>query len=97
MIAILEIIFTAKAWRKGWRWRALLPMGIGLGASLFIGMATGAGGGSIEQALPIFVLLDLGVLGSLIAMATRSPRADHSPASSSPSILPGETHGLVVK
>jgi hypothetical protein len=94
MIAVLTVIFTVRAWKKGWRWRALLPMLVGYGAAFFIGIVISADGGAFEGALPVFVLLDLVILGSVIAMASRAPKAVLSSSSVS-KIFPTATAGPV--
>lgn len=88
MIAVLEIILTISAWKKGWRWRALLPLALGCVAAFLVGAAAGANGGSVENVLPIAVLLELGVIGSLIAMVARAPRSVRTSASSPQGMLP---------
>ena len=71
---LIEVILTIVAWRKGWRWRVLVPWGVALGASLLLGMAVGASGGSVEDVSGLAVLLELGFVGWLVAMAVRAPR-----------------------
>jgi len=87
MITVLEIILTISAWKRGWRWRALLPLAVGCAAAFLVGAAVGAGGGSVEDALPIAVLLELGVVGSLITLVARAPRPVRAPASSPQGML----------
>jgi uncharacterized membrane protein YfcA len=88
MITVLEIILTISAWKRGWRWRALLPLAIGCVAGFLVGAAVGAGGGSVDDVLPIAVLMELAVVGSLIAMVARAPQSVRAPASSPQGILP---------
>jgi uncharacterized integral membrane protein len=87
MITVLEIILTISAWKRGWRWRALLPLALGCVAAFLVGAAAGANGGSVEDVLPIAVLLELAVVGSLIAMVARSPRTARLAGSSQTGIL----------
>lgn len=74
MILLIEIILTISAWRKGWKARALLPLGLGMSVSFLIGMAVGASGGTIENVIPLCVLIELAILVSLIIMAIKAPR-----------------------
>jgi hypothetical protein len=73
MLLLLEIGLTVAAWHKGWRGRALLPLGVLVGVALLIGAAVGASGGSVHQARPVLFLLDLACIGVLIGMAVRTP------------------------
>jgi hypothetical protein len=75
MLLIAEIILVITAWRKGWRWRALLPVVIAFGVAVLMGVAVGAGGGSIDSASPLFTLVDIGLVITLIAMVRRAPAA----------------------
>jgi len=74
MIMLIEILLTVKAWRKGWKGYALLPIAIGMSVSFLIGLAAGASGGKIEDILPLCVLIELTMIISLIVMAVRSPK-----------------------
>ena len=70
---LIEIALTIAAWKRGWRWRALLPMVFALVAGFLIGIAVGASGGTIEQAAPAAVVAELGVVAVLIYMVARKP------------------------
>jgi hypothetical protein len=70
---IIEIMLTIKAWRKGWRGYALLPLGILLPAGFLLGIVIGASGGGLEQALPVGILLEIACIGVLIRLAARGP------------------------
>lgn len=73
MLLILQIILTVAAWRKGWRWRALIPGALGLAFGFFIGLGIGSSGGSIEDANALFLLMDLAVTVALVVLAIRTP------------------------
>jgi hypothetical protein len=73
MIMLIEILLTIRAWRKGWKGYALLPIAIGMSVSFLIGAAVGASGGTIENILPLCVLIELMMIISLIVMAVRGP------------------------
>ena len=70
---IIEIALSVAAWRKGWKAWALLPLGVVIGIEALIWVAVGASGGSIEQAAPMLIGLDLVGMGVLIGLATREP------------------------
>jgi hypothetical protein len=74
MFLLTEIGLTVAAWRRGWRWWALLPLGGAVGLAVFLGIAVGASGGSVAQAKPVFLLLDLIGIGTLIGLVARAPR-----------------------
>ena len=74
MILIIEILLTIRAWQKGWKGWALLPLGVGILMGFFVGIAAGAGGGTIEDILPLCVLIELGIIVSLIAMSVKAPK-----------------------
>jgi hypothetical protein len=76
---IIEILLTIKAWRRGWRGFALLPLGILLPAGLLLGMVIGASGGNLEQALPVGILLEIACIGVLIRLAARGPSPAPAP------------------
>ena len=70
---LLEIILAVVAFRKGWRWRAFLPIAIGFGMGMLIGAAVGASGGSLAEVMPLAVLVDIVVLVTLGVMVGRAP------------------------
>lgn len=82
MLLILQIWLTVVAWRKGWRSRALIPVGVSLTGALVIGLAVGAGGGSFQQVAPVLVLLDLMTVAVLIGLTRRAPRSIQAEAPS---------------
>src|SRR5438046_1071483 len=88
ILLLLQIGFASAAWRNGWRWRALLPLAIDWGACIFIGMAIGAAGvTSVESAMPVALMLEIGALVALVVMSSRKPcmaLSEHSAATSAP-------------
>jgi len=76
---IIEILLTTKAWHKGWRGYALLPLGILIPAGLLLGIVIGSSGGGPEQALPVGILLEVACIGILIRMAAKGPRPAPAP------------------
>lgn len=73
LMMIIQIILTVVAWKKGWGGKALLPMVIGLGLAFIIGFSAGLAGGSPRDIAVPLVLIDLGMLISLIVMVSRKP------------------------
>lgn len=72
MLLIAEIILTIFAWRKGWKWLALLPVGICLLIGFFIGFT----GGSLEGGMTI--VPDLIATGILIWMVVKGPKSNET-------------------
>lgn len=71
---LIEIALAATAWRKGYGPRALRPFGYALGIAILMGIAVGAGEGSVEKLKPLFILLDIGVVAALLRMIHRAPK-----------------------
>ena len=78
LMLIIQIVMTAVAWKKGWGPKALLPMVIGLGLAFIIGFTAGLSGGSPRDIAAPLVLVDLGMLISLIVMVSRKPATSGS-------------------
>ena len=68
MLLIAEIILTVFAWRKGWKWRALLPVGIAFG----IGLIIGASGGGVTEGI---IFIDVAAVIALIVMVSKAPKS----------------------
>lgn len=73
---ILEIILMIAAWRRGWRWRALVPMGVGMGLGFVIGGVIGASGGDVEDSKGLFILMDIVLIFILLFMSAWGPSAE---------------------
>jgi len=73
MLLILEIALTIAAWRRGWRFRALIPVASVMAISFFIGAAVGMAGGSVGSIAPLLLVLELIGIAVLIALANRTP------------------------
>jgi len=72
---LIEIGLTCKAWKRGWKGWALTPMVVGFVCALLLGMAIGAGGGDVDAALGVGLLIDLSVIVALAIMSAKAPRA----------------------
>lgn len=68
MLLIAEIILTILAWRKGWRWLAIIPVGI----AVLIGMILGFSGGALEGAF----VFDILAIIALIVMWSKPPKTE---------------------
>jgi len=72
---IIEIILTIFAWRKGWKWLALLPIGLALLIGFSIGIGIGASGGSVADVSGGAVLIDIAAIIALIVMLVKGPKS----------------------
>ena len=62
---IIEIVLTIFAWRNGWRWLALIPVGAAVVIGFFIGINVGLTGGEIS---PAVMIIDVFAIIALIVM-----------------------------
>ena len=74
LLLLLQIILTITAWQKGWRWTALLPLGIALGIGFIIGLSVGESGGSISDVQGLTIFLDICAVVALGVMCYRGPK-----------------------
>lgn len=70
---IIEIILTIFVWRKGWRWLALLPIGIALLIGFIIGISVGMAGGTPTTGGGI-IFIDILAIIALIIMLIKGPK-----------------------
>ncbi len=73
---IIEIILTIFAWRNGWKWKALLPIGVVLILGFTIGTIisiTANNNGGVSITPPGLWLLDVLAIISLIIMFIEKP------------------------
>lgn len=73
---IIEIVLTVFAWRKGWKWLALLPMGLALIIGALIGFAIGTSGGNVTGATGFGIALDVFAIIALIIMMAKPPKLE---------------------
>jgi hypothetical protein len=64
---IIEIILTIVAWRKGWRWLALIPVSV----AFCIGIVIGSSGGPIDPLT--LVIWDILAIIALVVMVVVKP------------------------
>lgn len=75
MLLILQIILTIIAWRNGWKWKSLLPVGILLLVSLIVGFMIGASGDNIDSVQNHILVLDITSIFILLIMSFKSPQS----------------------
>jgi hypothetical protein len=73
MLAVIEIALTVWAWKRGWRWWALLP----LGAVFFIAFLVVAAA-SPEDVFAVMAIFDIAAVGVLIYMVARPRKKSQS-------------------
>lgn len=69
MLLIVEIILTIFAWKKGWRWLSLIPLGL----ALLIGMVIGLSGATN---LSFIYIIDILAIVALIIMNVKAPKSE---------------------
>ena len=77
MLAILEVVLTIVAWRKGWRGWALLPMGILYFVAFWMGMTASAlrlSYSEIKMVLVVLSPMEFIAIGVLIWMSVNDRR-----------------------
>jgi hypothetical protein len=80
VLLVLEIILTVVAWKRGWRWLALLPLGSGLLTAFALGFVMGALGASENHIFVIGLACDLvAIVGLCILIATHRKPAPAMP------------------
>jgi len=73
MLLIAEIILTIFAWRKGWKWLALLPLAIAFTIGMIIGFTSG-----IDGNLGVAAALDIAAIIALIVMIAKPKKIKES-------------------
>jgi hypothetical protein len=68
---MVELILTFVAWRKGWGWKALIPILLTYFIAFTSGFMIGLTGGSITDYLPAFYIMDAFCIGALIFMIAK--------------------------
>jgi uncharacterized membrane protein YfcA len=75
MILIIEIILTIIAWRRGWKWRSLLPLMVGFVIAFILGSVLGLMFGGIPPIINIVgFLIDLVIIIFLVVMIAEAPK-----------------------
>ena len=72
---IIEIILTIFAWKNGWKWLSLIPIGAALLLGLFMGIVIGASGGDITTTNGLAIFLDISAIIALIILVSRKPKS----------------------
>ena len=84
---IVVAILTVLAWRRGWRWKALLPVGLGVTImftlGILVGLSVKASGGSFNQVDGLItglgVLGDVAMIIALAIMISKAPKHVQAP------------------
>lgn len=74
MLLIIEIILTIVAWRKGWRYKSLIPMGSALVIGFLLGFGVGLSGGSLASVSGLAITLDVLAVIALIVLCVVKPK-----------------------
>ena len=75
MLLILEIILTIVAWNRGWKWFALIPVGITFCIGFMAGLIVGSTGGSVAD-ISWVTVLDIMAVIALIVMIARKKETE---------------------
>jgi hypothetical protein len=75
MLLIAEIILTYFAWKKGWRWWAILPVALCVVIGLILGIGIASSGGSVNDLPGVAVILDIVAIIALIVMVSIKPKS----------------------
>jgi hypothetical protein len=66
---------TIFAWRNGWKWLSLIPVGVAMLIGISIGFGIGISGGNSGAGIPGLSLIDLGAVIALIVMICKKPKS----------------------
>ncbi len=74
---IIEIVLTIFAWRKGWKWYSLLPLGSVILIGLLIGFSVGISGGNFSYIKIFGPILDIIAIIILIILNIKGPKINN--------------------
>jgi hypothetical protein len=74
MMLLIEIVLTIFAWKNGWRWYSLIPVGLGGLLAFTAGFAIGASGGSVDN-MGWVAIFDVAAIIALIVMVSKKPKS----------------------
>lgn len=75
MLVLAEIILTILAWRKGWRWWALIPVAIPFCIGFVMGIGIASQGGSISDIGGWTIIFDVLAITALIVLVSVKPKS----------------------
>ncbi len=84
LLLALQIYFSIRAFKNGWRKRVFIPWTTVLGISVLVGLVIGAEGKDVSDVTPVLIVLEAGLTLVLGFMAK------HAPAQ--PAALLGDIH-----
>ena len=73
MLLIAEILLTIFAWRRGWKAKALIPVGAAIGVGLIIGIMIASSGSTVPAGV---ILIDIIAVIALIIMLCNPPKKE---------------------
>ena len=79
IMLVVEICLTVRAWRKGWKGRALLPMAVGYAMAFLVGAMLAQSGAPWLARVFLGLVVEIGMVGSLIAMGRKGPSCATQP------------------
>ena len=91
IMLVVNICLTVRAWRKGWKARALLPMAIGYVLAFLVGAVMADSHAPWLARIIFAIVIEIGMVGSLIALGRNGPSRktrSEPPASLSSAVAP---------
>jgi hypothetical protein len=73
MLIFIEIALTIWAWNRGWKAKALIPIGVAFGIGVLIGLS----GGATSEFMSIAVIFDIIAMVALGFMIGNPPSPDN--------------------
>jgi len=73
VLLAIEILYSVKAFKNGWRWRFLGPWAGLFAISAFIGFVAGLQGQTVDAYGPVWVGMEIGLIFVLRHMARHAP------------------------
>jgi len=70
---ILEIILTIVAWNRGWKWLALIPLGVAFGIGLILGST---GNFSVDDAGSLIWIDVVAIIALIVMIAKKKDQKD---------------------
>ena len=77
---IIEIILTIFAWRKGWNWLALIPVGV----AFCIGLIIGASGTPVTDVMSVIIWDILAIIALVVMVSVNPPGKKIDPPTTPP-------------
>jgi purine-cytosine permease-like protein len=75
---LIEIILTIFAWRNGWKWLSLIPVGAAVLIGMIIGYSVGMSGGTVDVYGSGLFIFDILAIIALIVMVVKKKEIKES-------------------